>query len=299
MKTRIRITGIMPERALLRIRRTGAPLYNVRKETSTSLVCTVRKKDLEKIFAIYPKVCYTIYGQSPYAVQTLGDVGVWKWLVWAKRRVGFILGAMLFCIGSLGLNACVLGVQFIGSDVYQREAVMALEENGIRVFAPYPQDKADVVCAKLLRLKGVEFCSVKKTGLYVCVEMHVNEERLTSIRAGAFKAKRSGTVLAITALSGTALKKDGDSVKKGETLIDGYFVTPSGEKQQTTVIGRVTIACVYQTTVQTTDEESAFATAYLSAGLGENDYVTSKEITPAKQGFAVRICYTATESFNL
>ena len=101
MKTRIRITGIMPERALLRIRRTGAPLYSVRKETPTSLVCIVRKKDLEKIFAIYPKVCYTIYGQSPYAVQTLGDVGVWKWLGWAKRRVGFILGAMLWQLDSL------------------------------------------------------------------------------------------------------------------------------------------------------------------------------------------------------
>ena len=299
MKTRICITGIMPERAMLRIRRAGIDLYNARKETPTSLICTVRKKDLEKVFAIYPKVCYTIYGQSPYTVQTLGDVGVGKWLGWAKRRVGFVLGAMLFCIGSLGLNTCVLGIEFTGSDVYAREAVMALEENGIRVFAPYPQGKTDVVCATLLRLKGVEFCSVKKSGLYVCVEMRVNEERLIPTRAGAFKAKHKGEILSITALSGTALKAVGDSVNKGETLIDEYFVTPSGEQEKTTVIGRAILACTCEINVQAVDEESAFATAYLTAGLGEDDYITSKEITPAKQGFAVRISYTAIESFNL
>ena len=298
-KVRIRIHGLMPERALLRIRRAGIELRNIRKETASTLLCNVSKKDLEKIFAIYPKLCYNEYGHSPYSVQPLGETGALRVWTWAKNRLGFLLGGLGFCVLSLGLNACVLDVQFVGSDVYARETLAVLESNGIRAFSPYETGKEDVICAALLRLPGVEFCSVKKSGLFLRVEMQVNEERLVPIRAGAYKSAHSGTVLSITALSGTALKSVGDTIEQGETLVGDYMLTPSGERTQVDVIARVLIACEYQAVIETEQEEIAFATAYLTAGLGEDDTITGKEITPVQNGYAVRIWYTAAERFNL
>ena len=98
---RMSIEGIMPERALLKLRRAGIDLYDVKKPQKNRLDFTVAQKDMQKVFAIYPDVCYNIDGQSPYAVRRLGGVGVAKPLDFIRKRVGFVLGALLYCTLSL------------------------------------------------------------------------------------------------------------------------------------------------------------------------------------------------------
>ena len=58
LKDRLQIEGIMPERALLRLRRAQIPLYNVKKIAKNRILFRVKRKDVEKIFAIYPNICY-------------------------------------------------------------------------------------------------------------------------------------------------------------------------------------------------------------------------------------------------
>lgn len=298
-KVRIRIEGIMPERALLRLRRAGIKLFGIRKKDKGAITLTVQKKELEKVFAIYPKTCYNIDGNSAYSVRVLGETGLLKCVTWAKRRAGFLLGALCFCIGSLYLDTLVMDVEFVGTNVYAREALAVLEENGIRAFAPYKRGKEDEVCSKLLTLRGVEFCSVKKSGLYVRVEMRIGEEMPVPIRVGAYVCQHTGTIRSVTALRGTLLKQAGERVQKGEKVIDNRFTTPSGITQEVDAVGRAVIDCVYEAVIETEDEERAFATAYLSAGIGEMDTLTETTVTPIQNGFAVKLCYTAVESFNL
>ena len=57
-RERILLEGNMPERALLRLRREKIALYHVRKTAKDRLLFSVNREDAEKIFAIYPKVCY-------------------------------------------------------------------------------------------------------------------------------------------------------------------------------------------------------------------------------------------------
>ena len=64
-KVRLQLTGIMPQRALLRLRRAQIPLFSVTKTDEKTLRFCVWKKDEEKVFAIYPKVCYNIGEYSP------------------------------------------------------------------------------------------------------------------------------------------------------------------------------------------------------------------------------------------
>ncbi len=298
-KVRIRIEGVMPERALLRLRRAEIKLFSVKKREKTAIEAIAWQKDLVKIFAIYPKVCYTIHTGSAYSVRVLGEVGVLKYFVWAKRRVGFLLGALCFAIGSLYTDTLVLGVELVGSNVYVRESLAVLEEHGIRVGLPYRKGKEDSVCSKLLSLRGVEFCSVQKSGLYVRVELRVSDEFPVPVRAGAYTVQHSGQILGMTVLSGTPLKTTGDTVQAGETLVGDYFVTPSGEQVKTEVVARAVIACTYEAIVEAEDEDCAFAVAYLLAGIGENDNLTEKSVTPANGGYAVKLSYTAVESFNL
>ena len=53
-RDKILIEGLMPERALLRLRRVGIGVYNAKKIEKNQILFSVNKKDTEKVFAIYP-----------------------------------------------------------------------------------------------------------------------------------------------------------------------------------------------------------------------------------------------------
>ena len=65
-RERILLEGWMPERALLRLRRAEIPLFNVRKVAKNRILFCVKREDVEKIFAIYPNMCYNNSTTSAY-----------------------------------------------------------------------------------------------------------------------------------------------------------------------------------------------------------------------------------------
>ena len=87
-KEELLLEGVMPQRALLRLRRSGISLYNVKKIEKNRILFQVKRKDSEKVFAIYPNVCYNNSVYSPYTVKNLGARGALRYLEWAKRRAG-------------------------------------------------------------------------------------------------------------------------------------------------------------------------------------------------------------------
>ena len=74
-KMRLQLVGIMPQRALLRLRRAGIALFLVTRTDEKTLRFCVWKKDVERVFAIYPKIASQIGEYSPYTVTELGAVG--------------------------------------------------------------------------------------------------------------------------------------------------------------------------------------------------------------------------------
>ena len=298
LKERLEIEGIMPERALLRLKRAGIGVYNAKKVEKNRILLSVKKKDTEKVFAIYPNVCYNRNASTPYTVRKLGGVGVGKAVETLSRRVGVLLGALLFCAGTLYADRFVFAVDFVGSSVYAREAYAALEQGGIKLFAPYRKEKVDWVCSQLLALEGVEFCSVQKKGMRVQVEMRLGELVKTQTEKGVMQAKHEGELLSLTVLRGTALKKTGETVRIGETLVGDWFSVEEGEQVRVEIIARARIACVYEAELRAESAEEAFAAAYLGLSPLGVDGITDKEITESAGLFHVKIFYTATETMN-
>ena len=293
---RMSIEGIMPERALLKLRRAGIDLYDVKKPQKNRLDFTVAQKDMQKVFAIYPNLCYNTGGYSPYTAKSLGAVGIAKCLAFVFKRIGIILGALIFLGGTLILDEFVFGVDFVGSAIYAREARITLAEYGIKPFAKYKSGNEDLICAKLLSLDGVEFCSVKKNGLRVRVEMRLGETGGYRLQSGDLTAKHTGEIIAITALRGTPLKAKGDEVNAGEAIVGGWFINGE-EKVQVEVIARVSIACLHEAEYSADTKEQAFATAYLALGLCDEE-ITSLQVKESENGYLVRLEYIAIESIN-
>ena len=297
LRHKMAIEGVMPERALLKLRRAQIDVFDVKKIQKNRLIFTVAQKDVQKVFAIYPNVCYNKSGYTSYTAESVGAVGIAKYLAFATKRVGFILGALVFLGGTLAVDDYVFGVEFIGSDVYAREARIALAEYGVKPFAKYPSGKEDLICSKLLSLDGVEFCSVKKNGLRVRVEMRIGEYGKAQLQEGNLIARHTGEIIAVTVLRGTLLKAKGERVETGETLVGGWFL--NGEEQvRVQPIARASIACVYEKEYFTQTKESAFAEAYLSLALGEGDSITKTLVEKSDNGYLVRIEYIAIESIN-
>ncbi len=297
-RERVAIEGIMPERALLKLKRAGIATYKLQKPQKNRLEFSVNKKDIQKVFAIYPDICYNKSVYSPYFVQKTGAVGLFRQAKRVKKRIGIVLGALLFCALTSYFDAFVLGVEYTGTKVYAREAEQTLASYGIKPFTKYRGGNEDIVCAKLLALDGVEFCSVKKDGLRVKVEMRLSPFQKETFQAGDMVSERAGKLITLTVLRGTAQKKAGEEVQAGETLVGGYFLTENGEYQKVKPIATARIACVYEKTLQAQTQEEAFAIAYLEIGLGGEDRITNKQLTQTSDGFCVKIDYESTLSYN-
>ncbi len=298
-KHKLRIQGDMPERALLRLKRAQIPVYNVKKTQKNEIVLLVNAKDCQKVFAIFPSMCYNIGEYTPYIVQKTGAVGLAKCVETLKNRIGLLLGALVFCVGTLYVDGLVLGVKTVGDATYAREVRIALENHGVKTFAPYDAKKADDITAELLRIHGVEFCSLQKRGVFLYVEMRISPF-LGEMRVhGDMLASRTGTLLSLTALSGTLLKKAGDSVQAGDTLVGAYVQTETGERKSVDAVARAYIACTYEQAFDVETQEQAFAQAYLQMALTDNDCLQSVAITPLPSGYQVRCEYTAVQTINL
>ncbi len=296
-RERLRVEGLMPERALLRLKRTGISLYQVKKTQKNALLFTVKRKDIEKVFAIYPNVCYNSSEYHPYTITRLGSVGWGRAVDFCQNRAGAMLGVLAFAVLTLAADGLVLGVDFVGSQVYAREIKQALAENGVRAFSLYPKGKEDLVTAKLLSLPDVEFCSVKKQGLRVVVETRLSGTQKRTPQEGVMTAKYNGELVAISVLRGSALKKIGDKITVGEALVGDWFETEEGGQVRVQPIARVRIACTHEGVYEAEDEERAFAAAYLELDLVDAS-ITEKSVAQTKNGFHVKISYVVTQTIN-
>ncbi len=289
----------MPERALLRMKRAGIPLYNLQKTQKNVILFQVEKKDVEKVFAIYPNVCYNSSGYHPYRVTLLGGKGAARWIDFCKKRAGVLLGALLFAAITLAADGLVLGIDVVGATAYARECKIALAECGVKPYRPYVKDKEDLVTAKLLTLPGAEFCSVKKVGNRVRVELRCSPLHTQTLQRESMRSQRTGKLLSLTVLRGTPLKKAGEEVAEGEPLVGNWFYAQEGEQIPVEPIARARIACVYEETLSATSKEQAFAEGYLALSLSAEDEILSWEAEETEAGFRVRIAYVVVQTVNL
>ena len=114
VKEKLLLEGLMPERALLRLRRAGVTVYTAKKLEKTKLLFRVKRKDVGKVFAAYPNAKYSNGAYSPYVVRKLSGSGCAKWLDFFKARIGLPLGGLLCLIILLVSDSFVFSVEFSG-----------------------------------------------------------------------------------------------------------------------------------------------------------------------------------------
>lgn len=243
------VEGVMPERAIDRLQKAGIPIFGAKKVKKMQILFCINKKDLEKAFAIYPNMCYNSKRESVYTFTRVGARSARERKIAKFRLVGAGLGVCLF-LAILALSSSyVFRIDVVGANVYEREVLSVLSDHGIKLYSPYQKGVEDAVCAKILTLDGVEFCSMQKSGNAVTVELRLNSFSSAKREEGGLIASRKGVIVNAVALGGTLLKSEGESVEAGETLVGDYFLTGEGEWEkctQTHVVAKVKLLCEEQ-----------------------------------------------------
>lgn len=288
MKEKILLEGVMPERAFNRLARSGVAVERVKRLGKNQTVFFVDFKDSEKVFALYPS-------SSPvaaYTAKSLGRVGALAALERLKTRVGLLLGGLLFLLVTLYADTLVLKIDVRTDTPLQTEISRVLDENGVREFAPFSEENADMISAQILALDGVSFCSLKKVGSVCVVEVRGSSFTDVEKRANVLTAERTGILTSLTVLRGEKLVLEGAEVEAGTAIAKADGV-------ENFVVARACLSCVCENVFESMDEERAFAESYLAVG-GEDERIriTKTEVKTQEEKTFVRIEYEFVFSVN-
>ncbi len=249
------VRSLSASRAPERLAKGGVGVLGARELQKNAVEVTIRAKDMKKAFAILQSSCYNIenirYRGSARAAQR------------ALASAGLLAGALLFCAVSLFASTRVLKVEVQGSGAYyEREVLAILREEGVTPFSAMPRDTGGCT-ARILSLPGVEFCSFKREGSILVVEVQCAQSE-APIAGMPLTSPVSGVVEELIVIRGTALVFEGEEVAAGDTVIADYVLR--GEKKiPVAVIGSVTVRSEFSKEYEGTEAE-AVAQAMLDFG---------------------------------
>lgn len=273
------------EAALKKLQKAEIGVYDCKKD-GTRFIFSVKDKQLKKVFAIFAKPCYnvTVVGASKRN----------RLLNTLFTRVGLILGAALFVIFAVVSNSFILKITVSGSGSYlSPEVRRILYETGVAEYRLYSGFDAPSATGKILALPRVTFCNIEKHGSVLIVDVQVDEEHGGAVYRDSLASDRSGIVRKVVAICGTAVVEEGDSVKKGDTLIAARAL--AGDKDvESIAVGYVELECSGSVEYfALTQSDDSLKAAYASVLLYADEILTrSYTVESSENGFVYVIDFT-------
>lgn len=210
-------------------------LYNVKKVQNKRLIVSVNYVDSKKLFAIAKSLCYNI--------KKVKNTGRDYPLIRLYKRIGLLLGAIVFVFAVITFNDFVLSVDYVGSgSVYKAQAQEVLLKEKVHEFSRFSSiDLRKLEDQILAKNECFSFVSCQKKGSRLIVELVLSDNN--NVLTGSQEkmlAGSCGVLERIKVYRGKALFKAGDLVKKGDLLVSGYATV----KDQEVFVGVIAYASI-------------------------------------------------------
>ena len=152
-----------------------------------------------------------------------------------KYRFGIVIGAIFFLIANILSGFFVWDIKIYGNSTISSSAIVeVLKNNNIKVGGIVSSSSLSGIETILTnQIEDISLCSVIKKGTAIIVnikEKLKNEEIISMYNGKDIVATENFTIIELSVSNGTAQKKVGDSVKKGEVIVAGYVKNASGKK---------------------------------------------------------------------
>ena len=287
---RYQIDGLNLDRLLNLLAKKGIKVYKVQKKGIKTMFLSIPANENENFFAYLNYLCYN--------VKKVGEYGAMRPIACLSKRIGLLVGAIIFVASCYLTAPVVLAVDYVGTGAqHYLVAQTVLEENGVK-----PLSYCDLSVSKLAdrileRTDLFSFVSVKKVGARIKVNLVKAQTgcEIASKTAENLYSTANGVIERIKVYRGTAEVSVGDSVTQGQILVGGYNIV--GEQTlKTFVVSEVWI--IAQKTFEFVLENDSEPLAKLFALEQMNgEAVTQTLVEQTSQGDKKK--YTVTVSYRI
>ncbi len=231
---KLRIEGLNLDRQLGKMIKSGITAKNISRPDRKVLIVSVPANLKDNALAFFPVQCYNI--------QTIGTEGLTALADFAKCRVALILCMFVFTVSLFFLSGFVWRVE-IYADGRESEVEQTLKDNGLWVGAQKSGLQLDAAENAICNaMPNVNYAIVSVKGCTVFVSVYQKEtpsEVVDYTKPNSIYATQDGVISRILLISGTARVNVGDSVKKGQLLIEGLRTFPDGSTEPVCAVGEV------------------------------------------------------------
>lgn len=236
---------------------------------------TIDSVDEQKFFAISRNMCYN--------VERIGYTGRFAFFKKLLKSAGAVFGAAAFITFVCLCDAVVGEIVYKGdAAAFRRQIVSVLKLNGVEKGKICKADCSSLGEKIVISTDGISYATVTKSGRRIIVDVKSDEEKLDPIDVSKDEilSPADGKILRLNVLSGIAVVKIGDEVKKGQPIISGQYVHDD-KTIKTYALGEAVI-------------ETKFVYEYESAGKGKQYENRAVALGKAKLG-ETEIISTAVE----
>ncbi len=213
------VEGLNLDRLINTAKNRGLTLENLKKCSNRKLFVSLSLQDSKKFFALSKELCYNI--------KKIRQSGKTLFILKAYQRLGIMVGAIIFMLSTCFFSDLIYGFSFSGSGgVYQSQVLYCLNQMGVKQYARFSSFNFEKIEDEILaKNKNLSFVSITKVGNRLNIESSLAVDSVDRLNGNVYSlvSEVDGVVEKINVYRGTALVKNGDAVKKGDLLVDGYM----------------------------------------------------------------------------
>ncbi len=274
------------ETVLKKLSKANIAVYKLKKRASR-VQFGVQQEYSEKVFAIFSKTCYNTV--------IVKKSGVERLKIFIKRRFGLLVGGALFVAAAVTSGNAVLKIKVVGSGDYLSPQIISIARScGAREWSFCPNLDAPLMQAKIMALPDVNFCSVRRDGAYLLIDVRTEEEHTARVDDKPLKAPIAGEVYRIITICGTAEAAEGQSVNAGDVLIGAYELDAEGGQIPCLAVGFAEIKAEAKLSLVYGEESEENAQAALKAAALYSDEVLERsfKVSPCEGGVTYEVKFT-------
>lgn len=208
------------------------------------LIIYTKSADRQKIIVIFDGLCYNYKIIKSVGVKAFADFLKKRWIL----PVGFgLITAMLLTISSF-----VFRIEIYSEAVDKAAVYEVLERCGVKRGSLTRRIDAAELGKAVAEIGGVAFADVSVKGSTVVIKLHEELPEVNIFEVSGNKSLVSMCDAVITrqiVFSGSAVKKRGDIVRKGETLISSEVQIGEDKTTQLTAVGEVYGLVTYKASI--------------------------------------------------
>ncbi len=226
-KIHVSLKGVNLSRIYKECQKNNIELYNINRKDYKNIEFDIEYKNKSKL--------KDISKFQKYEYQEEQKKGFNKFINFLKYRFGILIGLLFFISVNFFSNFFVWNIKIYGNDrVTNEQIILTLNKNNISVGKIVNTANLQNIETKLSNeIEDISLCSVIKKGTTIIInikEKLFNQELESDEIGKDIIAPINLTITELFVSNGTALKKVGDSVKKGETIVAGYVLNSNGRK---------------------------------------------------------------------